>query len=65
MTFILLKIVGAFLPLRVNDEEEISGLDVSEHGERAYAQDFVAGAPITHGYEISSTQKVAEKVNLV
>jgi len=32
-TFVLLKIVGAFVPLRVDKQSEIEGLDVTQHGE--------------------------------
>jgi heme/copper-type cytochrome/quinol oxidase subunit 2 len=32
-TFILLKVVGAFIPLRVDKQSEIEGLDVTQHGE--------------------------------
>ena len=32
-TFILLKIVGLFVPLRVSKENEIDGLDLTQHGE--------------------------------
>jgi Amt family ammonium transporter len=32
-TFVILKIVGALVPLRVRGEDEIIGLDVSQHGE--------------------------------
>jgi Amt family ammonium transporter len=34
MTFILLKIVDVIIGLRVSEEEEREGLDVSQHGER-------------------------------
>jgi Amt family ammonium transporter len=33
MTFVLLKVIGFFLPLRVREEDERIGLDVSLHGE--------------------------------
>ncbi len=36
MTFILLKIVGAVLPLRASDEDQSMGLDLTAHGEEAY-----------------------------
>ena len=36
MTFILLKVVNAVLGLRVNEEEEIIGLDNTQHKESAY-----------------------------
>ena len=35
-TFVLLRVVGAVLPLRVTRREEALGLDVVEHGEEAY-----------------------------
>jgi Amt family ammonium transporter len=36
VSFILLKIVGAVIPLRVSSEDEVVGLDTSQHGEEAY-----------------------------
>jgi hypothetical protein len=33
VTFVLLKVIGYFLPLRVREEDERIGLDVSLHGE--------------------------------
>ena len=36
VTTILIKVVGAFTPLRVDEETETNGLDLSVHGERAY-----------------------------
>ena len=36
VTFIILKIVGALLGLRVSDEQEIEGLDIVLHEERGY-----------------------------
>lgn len=36
MTFIILKVIGLFTPLRVSEQEEAEGLDVSLHGESAY-----------------------------
>ena len=36
VTYALLKIVGAITPLRVTEEEEEAGLDVSQHSESAY-----------------------------
>jgi Amt family ammonium transporter len=32
-TFILLKLVGVFAPLRVSLQQELEGLDISQHGE--------------------------------
>jgi len=36
MTFILLKAVGAVMPLRATDKEEAMGMDINQHGEEAY-----------------------------
>ena len=35
-SFILLKIVGAVIPLRASSEDEDAGLDMTQHGEEAY-----------------------------
>jgi Amt family ammonium transporter len=37
MTFVILKVVDAVLGLRVADEDEAAGLDLSQHSETAYA----------------------------
>jgi Amt family ammonium transporter len=36
-TYVILKIVDALVGLRVSDEEEMAGLDLSQHSETAYA----------------------------
>jgi Amt family ammonium transporter len=36
MTFILLKVIGLIVPLRVTENEEGEGLDITQHGEEAY-----------------------------
>jgi Amt family ammonium transporter len=33
VTFVILKVIGAIVPLRVKQEDEVMGLDVSLHGE--------------------------------
>ena len=38
-TYVILEVVGKITPLRVSKEEESEGLDVSQHGEHAYALD--------------------------
>jgi Amt family ammonium transporter len=52
-TFVILKLVGLFIPLRATKAEESAGLDITAHGEEAYASigsmspadvDAVAGA---------------------
>ena len=36
MTVILVKLTALVFPIRVSEEDEINGLDLSSHGERAY-----------------------------
>ena len=36
LTFVLLKVIGAVMPLRANAEDEGAGLDLTQHGEEAY-----------------------------
>jgi Amt family ammonium transporter len=36
VTIILLKIIDKFIGLRVNEEAEVNGLDISQHGESGY-----------------------------
>ncbi len=42
MTFAILKVLGWVMGLRVSEEEELVGVDVSQHGERAYAEAFMS-----------------------
>ena len=35
-TYIILKLIDAVIGLRVSTEEEIEGLDLSQHGETGY-----------------------------
>jgi Amt family ammonium transporter len=37
LTFVLLKVIEFFLPLRVSDEHERLGLDISQHGESIHS----------------------------
>ena len=36
MSWVILKVVGAVVGLRVSEEDEIEGLDITTHGERGY-----------------------------
>ncbi|HRW07596.1 MAG TPA: ammonium transporter [Caldilineaceae bacterium] len=40
LTFVMAKVLDATIGLSVSEEEEQMGLDMSEHGERAYALEF-------------------------
>lgn len=51
-TFVILKVLGLFMELRVRPTIEDQGLDVHEHGEEAYGDDF--GGSISVGEEMAS-----------
>ena len=36
VTFIILKVLDMIVGLRVDEEQEVVGLDLSQHGERGY-----------------------------
>src|SRR5204862_338551 len=36
VTFVLLRLINAFVPLRNTDEQQHEGLDLVEHGEKGY-----------------------------
>jgi len=42
-TFVILKILAQFMELRVPSSAEDQGLDILEHGEEAYGEDFAGG----------------------
>jgi Amt family ammonium transporter len=35
-SYVILKVIGAVIGLRVDQQDEIEGLDLSQHGERGY-----------------------------
>ena len=51
MTFVILKVLDMVMGLRVKEDEELVGLDASQHGERAYLLEggsgTYAGIPVT------------------
>jgi Amt family ammonium transporter len=49
MSFLLLKLIGLVIPLRAADADETVGLDLSQHGEEAYAYGGASGATHTSG----------------
>ena len=50
MTFAILKLIGLFMPLRAGSEQEIAGMDITEHGEHGYGyQDNLAASPASFG----------------
>ena len=49
-SFILLKLVGLVMPLRVPVNQEIAGIDVSAHSEQGYSDSETGlGAPVFVG----------------
>ena len=42
-TFVILKIVDAVVGLRLKPEAEFNGMDISDHGEEAYGEEFGGG----------------------
>ncbi len=42
-TFVILKILAQFMELRVPSSAEDQGLDIGQHGEEAYGEDFAGG----------------------
>ncbi len=49
VTFIILKVLDLVMGIRVSEDEEELGLDVTQHGERAYTSDESGGVPLSPG----------------
>ncbi len=49
LTFGLLKILDMTMGIRVSEDEEELGLDISQHGERAYTAEEGGGVPLSSG----------------
>jgi Amt family ammonium transporter len=62
MSFILLKLIGLVLPLRAEAEDEMMGLDISQHGEEAYLHAEGSGATTMSKTEGMSAQPVLKTV---
>lgn len=60
---VLYKVVNALVALRANDDEEITGLDLTEHGERGYNVGLFAGAPSFGGGFESDTVRLFPSVS--
>ncbi len=63
-TFIILKVVDLAIGLRVTDEEEIQGLDLSQHGEEGYNSDLdlITSTQSSAGYAEPSFVATPESV---
>jgi Amt family ammonium transporter len=62
MSFILLKLIGLVLPLRAEAEDEMMGLDISQHGEEAYLHAEGSGATTMGKTEGMTAQSVLTTV---
>jgi Amt family ammonium transporter len=50
-SFILLKILDAVVGLRLKPDAELQGMDINEHGEEGYGEEFAGGVSLTREYE--------------
>ncbi|MBR1397213.1 MAG: ammonium transporter [Selenomonadaceae bacterium] len=57
-SIILFKVVSQFVTIRADEYEEVTGLDLVEHGERGYTTDIFTGAPSFFGEEESSESTI-------
>lgn len=53
-SYVLFKLVSSFMQVRVDDSEEVAGLDIVEHGERGYAQAIMTGNSLGLSAEASA-----------
>jgi Amt family ammonium transporter len=60
MTYGLLRVLGALMPLRGSDHEEAVGMDIIHHGEEAYASG--EGALLIRDTPVEDTARVPEPV---
>jgi Amt family ammonium transporter len=59
-TFVILKVVDAVVGLRVTDEDEVAGLDLSQHSETAYAMGGGTYGEFTGGGAFGDAMRAAE-----
>jgi Amt family ammonium transporter len=63
-SFVLLKIVDAVVGLRVSEEDEYAGLDLSQHGEQGYILEEGMSGSVVHGsHSSASTSAAAASAN--
>lgn len=59
MTFIIIKVIGAFMQVRADETDEEVGLDITEHGERGYNyQDVSAGTSVSFSTALKSKEQL-------
>ena len=55
---VLFKLVNSIIPIRADESEEITGLDLAEHGERGYTESIFTGVPSFLSDETSSESTI-------
>jgi Amt family ammonium transporter len=63
MSFVLLKLVGAVIPLRATADDESMGLDISDHGEEAYLHTGVASPAVSMSKKPVGVQPTLNPIN--
>jgi Amt family ammonium transporter len=58
VTFIILKVLDLTMGIRVSEDDEEIGLDVTQHGERAYTADEGGGVPLQPGHVMEAPPAV-------
>jgi Amt family ammonium transporter len=58
MSFVLLKVIGMFIPLRATGDDESMGLDITHHGEEAYLHTGGASPTLPMAREMLAPQPV-------
>jgi len=59
VTALILKVLDLTIGIRVKEEDEELGLDVTQHGERGYVMDEAAGIPVVQYAQTSSPPPAA------
>jgi len=60
MSFVLLKGIDLMLPIRASHNEEIEGLDVTQHGEEAYIHDGGFGSAV----DLDASKEIPELIGV-
>ena len=63
-TYVLYKAVATFMETRASEAEELTGLDIVEHGERGYGRSVMAGSPMLGSFEDSSEMLANTVMNI-
>ena len=53
-SFVLYQLVHSFMETRADEAEELTGLDIIEHGERGYTRGVLTSSPLLGSFETSS-----------